>query len=50
VDEINFARDYNLSADNLSLYREATGGRLPVSCLLVPIVSNRADPGLAAPG
>jgi GAF domain-containing protein/nitrogen-specific signal transduction histidine kinase len=46
VDEINFARDYNLSADNLSLYRQATGGRLPVSCLLVPIVSTEQNLGL----
>src|SRR3990172_1971959 len=37
VDEINFVRDYNLSSENLALYRQATGGRLPVSSLLVPI-------------
>jgi GAF domain-containing protein/nitrogen-specific signal transduction histidine kinase len=46
VDEINFARDYNLSAENLSLYRQATGGRLPVSCLLIPIVTNDQALGL----
>jgi PAS domain S-box-containing protein len=39
VDELNFARDYALSAENLFLYRQATGGRLPVSTLLVPIVT-----------
>jgi GAF domain-containing protein/nitrogen-specific signal transduction histidine kinase len=44
VDEINFVRDYNLSAENLSIYRQATGGRLPVSSLLVPIYT--ADQGL----
>ena len=38
VDELNFARDYALSAENLFLYRQATGGRLPVSSLLVPIM------------
>ena len=38
-DELNFARDYALSADNLVLYRQATGGRLPVSSLLIPIVA-----------
>ena len=38
-DELNFARDYSLSADNLFLYRQATGGRLPVSSLVIPIVS-----------
>ncbi len=46
VDEINFARDYNLSAENLALYRQATGGRLPVSSLLVPIVSSELNLGL----
>ncbi len=46
VDEINFVRDYNLSAENLALYRQATGGRLPVSSLLVPIVASDQCLGL----
>jgi len=46
VDEINFARDYNLSAENLALYRQATGGRLPVSSLLIPIISSEQSLGL----
>ncbi|NWF63462.1 MAG: GAF domain-containing protein [Chloroflexi bacterium] len=46
VDEINFPRDYNLTTDNLALYRQATGGRLPVSCLLVPIVATDQNIGL----
>ena len=37
VDEVNFARDYNLSAEFLLRYREATAGRMPVSSLVVPI-------------
>ncbi len=37
VDEVNFPREYNLSADFLLSYREATAGRLPVSSLLLPI-------------
>jgi len=37
VDEVNFARDYTLSATHLLYYRQATGGRLPVSSLLIPI-------------
>ncbi len=37
LDEVNFARDYTLSAANLVLYRQATGGRLPISSLIVPI-------------
>ncbi|HVN16491.1 MAG TPA: GAF domain-containing protein, partial [Anaerolineales bacterium] len=46
VDEINFARDYTLNADNLLLYRQATGGRLPVSSLLIPILAGNQDLGL----
>ncbi len=46
VDEINFVRDYNLTSENLALYRQATGGRLPVSSLLVPIVSSEQSLGL----
>lgn len=46
VDEINFARDYNLGAENISLYRQATGGRVPVSSLLVPIVAADQTLGL----
>ncbi len=37
VDEVNFTRDYTLSASQLLLYRQATGSRLPISSLLVPI-------------
>lgn len=46
VDEINFPRDYNLNTENLAYYRQATGGRLPVSCLIVPIVSAEQNLGL----
>jgi hypothetical protein len=31
ADEIQFTRDYTFSADGLLLYRQATGGRLPVA-------------------
>lgn len=37
VDEVNFASDYNLPAEHLLRYRKATGGRLPVSSMVVPI-------------
>lgn len=37
VDELQFTRDYAFSTEGLLLYRQATGGRLPVSSLLVPI-------------
>jgi len=46
VDEVNFARDYNLPAEHLLRYREATGGRLPVSSLLVPIQTGEHALGL----
>ncbi len=46
VDEINFSRDYNISSENLLLYRQATGGRIPVSSLLVPIISGDRNLGL----
>ncbi len=39
VDEVQFARDYTFSTENQLLYRQATGGRLPVSSLLIPIQS-----------
>ncbi len=37
ANEIQFAQDYNLSAEDLIRYREATRGRLPVSVLVTPI-------------
>jgi len=37
VDEVQFTRDYKFSTEGLLLYRQATGGRLPVSSLLIPI-------------
>ncbi len=37
VDEIQFTRDYTFSTEGQLLYRQATGGRLPVSSLLIPI-------------
>ncbi len=46
VDEINFPRDYNLTAENLANYRQATGGRLPVSCLIAPITASDQNLGL----
>ncbi len=35
--EIDFAAQYNLSADDLLRYRAATNGRLPLSAMLVPL-------------
>ncbi len=46
VDEVNFARDYVLSADSLGNYRQGTGGRLPVSSLLIPIVAGDQSIGV----
>lgn len=38
IDEVNFVRHYNLSAENQLRYRDATAGRPPVSSLVIPIV------------
>lgn len=46
IDEIQFARDYILSAEGLLHYRQATGGRLPVSSLLIPIHSGDQSIGV----
>lgn len=46
VDEINFVSDYNLSPENLMMYRKATGGRLPVSSMVVPIMTGEHELGV----
>jgi len=46
VDEINFAADYNLPAEQLLKYRKATGGRLPVSSILIPIQTSQRNLGI----
>ncbi|HET9905594.1 MAG TPA: GAF domain-containing protein, partial [Anaerolineales bacterium] len=46
VDEVQFTRDYVLSTESLVLYRQATGGRLPVSSLLIPIQSGDQSVGV----
>ena len=46
VDEVDFARDYALTPADLGLYRRATGGRLPVSSMLLPIVVEDKGIGL----
>ena len=35
--DVAFAQDYSLPSEELLLYRKATGGRLPVSTLIVPV-------------
>jgi GAF domain-containing protein/nitrogen-specific signal transduction histidine kinase len=46
VDEVQFTRDYVFSTEGLLLYRQATGGRLPVSSLLIPIQSGEQPVGV----
>src|SRR5215216_1954411 len=46
VDEVQFTRDYILSTEGLLLYRQATGGRLPVSSLMIPIQSGEQPVGV----
>ncbi len=46
VDEIQFTRDYIFSTEGLLLYRQATGGRLPISSLIIPIQSGEQSVGV----
>lgn len=46
VDEVQFTRDYIFSTEGLLLYRQATGGRLPVSSLLIPILTGEQPVGV----
>jgi PAS domain S-box-containing protein len=46
VDEMDFAHQYNLVLDDLLRYREATGGRLPISSLVIPILSGENKLGV----
>lgn len=46
VHDVDFARQYNLSPEKLLLYREATGGRVPVSTMLIPIRAGERAVGL----
>ena len=46
VDEIQFTRDYTFTSEGLLLYRQATGGRLPISSLLIPIQSGDQSIGV----
>lgn len=46
VDEVQFTRDYTFSTEGLLLYRQATGGRLPVSSLLIPIQTGEYSVGV----
>jgi len=46
VDEIQFTRDYIFSTEAQLLYRQATGGRLPVSSMLIPIQSGDQSIGV----
>ncbi|RPJ29039.1 MAG: GAF domain-containing protein [Chloroflexi bacterium] len=46
VDEVQFTRDYIFSTEGLLLYRQATGGRLPVSSLMIPIQSGEQSVGV----
>ncbi|MFZ5911025.1 MAG: GAF domain-containing protein [Chloroflexota bacterium] len=46
LDELDFAREYALPPENLLLFRQATGGRLPVSSLVIPIVASGQSLGV----
>jgi PAS domain S-box-containing protein len=40
LDSVDFPQHYNLQPENLLRYRDATEGRVPVSCLVVPVGGN----------
>jgi PAS domain S-box-containing protein len=46
VEDIDFAGQYRFSPDDLLRYREATGGRLPVSCMAVPLKTSDSMLGI----
>ncbi len=46
VAEVNLTRDYPLDAEALLHYRQATGGRVPVSSLLIPILAGEQNLGV----
>ncbi|PWH15993.1 MAG: hypothetical protein DDG60_04750, partial [Anaerolineae bacterium] len=46
LDEVNFAKEYNLSPENLLKYRKASGERFPYSSLLVPIYTSAQNIGV----
>ena len=46
VDEVQFTRDYTFSTDGQLLYRQATGLRLPISSMLIPIQSGDQKVGV----
>lgn len=37
IDELNFAEQYHLGAEDLLHFRKATGGRLPISAMVIPL-------------
>lgn len=47
IEEVDFAKHYNLQPENLLQYRNATGGQLPVASLAVPIMAGtlQNEPG-----
>ncbi|NUM46942.1 MAG: GAF domain-containing protein, partial [Anaerolineales bacterium] len=46
VDEVDFARDYNISTENLLRYQEATAGYVPLSSMLIPIRAGEEKLGI----
>ncbi|PWH14065.1 MAG: hypothetical protein DDG59_13430 [Anaerolineae bacterium] len=37
IKDLDFAQHYQLSVDDLAAYRKGTNGRLPISCMVVPL-------------
>lgn len=43
--EVEFSKEYNLTAEGLVGYRDATGGQLPISSLIIPITATKHTAG-----
>ncbi len=46
LDDVNFSQHFNLVLDNLLNYRDATGGRLPISSMVTPIRAGEKSLGI----
>jgi PAS domain S-box-containing protein len=46
IKDLDFAANYQLSAQDLAAYRKGTNGRLPISCLVYPLKSSPQMPAI----
>ncbi len=46
IKDLDFARHYQLSVDDLAAYRKGTNGRLPISCMVLPLKGSAQMPAI----